>query len=140
MKCLPNSQCARSYRLSLIHHLLDLDKSWNIQVFWDGKKMRRIWALNPNVRKINMYILFLSKYIQVKNYKSINKYWVQFLAFKLKFWSRLFFLYFWDTLFYNFLKYCAFWIWPLVFLIISSKLLVTRLDLLDFFLFLNIIR
>ena len=72
MKCLQNSLCARSYRLSLIHHLLDLDKSWNVKVFWDGKKMRRIEALNPNVRKIDMHIFVLSKLYQSKNSKSIN--------------------------------------------------------------------
>ena len=42
------------------------------KVFWNENKIRRIWALNTNVRKIDMHSLFLSKYIQVQNYKSIN--------------------------------------------------------------------
>ena len=36
------------------------------------KKMRRMWALNLNVRKIDMHIFVLSKLYQSKNYKSIN--------------------------------------------------------------------
>ena len=61
---------AKSYRWSLIHHLLD--KCWNVKVFWNEKKNGRMWALNSNVRKIDMHIFVLSKLYQSKNSKSIN--------------------------------------------------------------------
>ena len=43
-----------------------------LRCFEMKKKMRRMWALNLNVRKIDMHIFVLSKLYQSKNYKSIN--------------------------------------------------------------------
>ena len=83
-------------------------------------------CLNLNYQNFTSQKLYIYK---LKTIIGLN-----FSLLNLHFWSRFFFLDFWDTLFQNFLRHYAFWIRPLIFLLISSKLILS--SVLIFYIFL----